>query len=257
MTDVLTRLEDGVKNLNLTSDARCDELDLGDVRFAAPPTAHPLSPRDSALKRHGCLEDEQVAGHLVTRYGCVVLDAPLYNAWSIGFGSGFHCSPDHIEEAPGVVCVYSGLLDEIMRGRQQDLNEADASAGAQVLVTSPNPIVGLFLFSTMILPYSGIRSATPPEPTAREDEELAAVLAHELSHLLLPHTIETLTSERLCTLLATLFVDRRFSYKWYNALPEQHAETCHVSDPLGLISSLIVFWPKFQRSDRVYISCQP
>ena len=210
--NTLIRLQDSVQRLNIIPGSpadRYDKLDVGDTRFLIPPVAIPLTIRPAVLKHHGRSEDEYIEGPFLTRYGCVVLNSPIANAFAIGFGPALQTNPDGVEEAPGVIVVHSGLLDEIMKGRRQRVVEASGESVAVNPVASPNPVVGIF--SNLVKPYSPIVAA----PSKREDEELAAVLAHELSHALLSHTLEAESAGNMYDLLTTILADCKLLFSVY------------------------------------------
>ncbi|KAI5117558.1 hypothetical protein M0805_004471 [Coniferiporia weirii] len=203
VASVFAQLEDGVRHLNLTSEnaeAGCNVLDVGEARFVAPPAEYPLTVRPALLKYHGHSENENPEGPLLTRYACLVVESPVCNAFSVGFGPALKSEPCRNEEAPGVVVVYTGLIDEILRGR----NDSAGVEPSNALPDRPAPtgIFGIFQKTANHRPVS-----TTFIPTKYETDQLASMLAHELGHLLLSHSLETLASSDMYELLGTLATD--------------------------------------------------
>lgn len=107
--DVLLKLEAGIANSNLTAD--CKEKKVFKIdghEFALPPPDYPLGVRSALLKHLDHLEDGHAEGPLVTHFGCLVIDSPERNAFSLGFGPAPDANGDRHQEAPGVVVVYTG-----------------------------------------------------------------------------------------------------------------------------------------------------
>jgi len=106
----------------------------------------------------------------------IVVDDPnSRNAFSYGFG------PDG---ASGIV-VFSGFLDDIL---SKNMAPPDAASGAS------NPPDTSLLH---MLVGGLFTSPSPPaqyQPTSEQTADLAILLAHELSHLVLSHHLETLSS---------------------------------------------------------------
>jgi hypothetical protein len=95
------------------------------------------------------------------------------NAFSYGFG------PD----GGGGIVVYSGFLDEIL-----------SRAPPEYEIVAPEP-QSSSLWSSLVGGIFGAPSPpTHPVPTASQTAELAILLSHELSHLVLSHHLETLSS---------------------------------------------------------------
>ncbi|KAH9178179.1 hypothetical protein EDB89DRAFT_2111821 [Lactarius sanguifluus] len=135
----------------------------GDVPLP-PPAKYPLRPRPRAA--------EYVPG---PPYSLIVIDDPdSRNAFSYGFG------PD----GAGGVVVFSGFLDNILS--KHNLGPP-ASAS-----TPPDTSLLHRLFGGLFA------SPSPPpvqyHPTPEQTTDLAILLAHELSHLILSHHLETLSS---------------------------------------------------------------
>jgi len=196
--DVLRRLEDAISRCNLSTSehsiAMFPSNDPSCASFDIPPVKFSLSVRPSLLNHLGQDGDEESTAPLLTRHGNLVLDSPLCNAFSVGFGPTLKSEDRQVQEAPGVVVAYTGLLDEI-------------------LGPEPQPEVREYRFGPFVykktVPRPPRNSATP-----EETEQLAVILAHELSHVLLAHSLETLASNNMYELLGTLSTDliRMFLY---------------------------------------------
>ncbi|KAL0954560.1 hypothetical protein HGRIS_003521 [Hohenbuehelia grisea] len=144
-----------------------------------PPADYPLQPRPRAseyLRRFSeglCERMVPPSPHVVTGppYSLLVVEKPeASNAFSYGFG------PD----GGGGVVVYSGFLDEVLA--------CHPPPDGPALSSKPSSS----WFSSL---FGGSRSPTPhPIPTPEQTTDLAILLAHELSHLILSHHLETLSS---------------------------------------------------------------
>ncbi|KAF8638291.1 hypothetical protein AX17_002311 [Amanita inopinata Kibby_2008] len=142
-----------------------------------PPAEYPLRPRPRASEflhrmcESICERKVPPVPHSIAGppYSLLVVDRPdASNAFSYGFG------PD----GGGGIVVYSGFLDEIF-------SKYPSTAPPQETHSWWSLIFG-GLFSSP----SSISSTPTPEQTT----ELAILLAHELSHLVLSHHLETLSS---------------------------------------------------------------
>ncbi|PBL03496.1 hypothetical protein ARMGADRAFT_912638 [Armillaria gallica] len=140
-----------------------------------PPAEYPLRPRPRAsetLRRMCSAMCERTAPpvpHAVAGppYSLLVVDKPeASNAFSYGFG------PD----GGGGIVVYSGFIDEILSRSPCDS------------VTVPEQRS----WWSLLLGRSS--STSHPIPSERQKTEMAILLAHELSHLVLSHHLETLSS---------------------------------------------------------------
>ncbi|KAK0204894.1 peptidase family M48-domain-containing protein [Desarmillaria ectypa] len=153
-----------------------DWVDYGPHNQPLPPPAeYPLRPRPRAsetLRRMCSAMCERTAPpvpHAVAGppYSLLVVDKPeASNAFSYGFG------PD----GGGGIVVYSGFIDEILARSLCDS------------VTVPEPQS----WWSLLLGRSS--SSSHPIPSERQKTEMAILLAHELSHLILSHHLETLSS---------------------------------------------------------------
>ncbi|KAL5507762.1 hypothetical protein ACEPAH_5380 [Sanghuangporus vaninii] len=194
--DVFRQLEDGIKRVNLTTEHVKDGynvVEIGSARFAVPPVDYPLTVRPAALRHHGRAEDDHVEGPLVTRYGYLVVESPACNAFSLGFGPALQTDPNKNEEAPGVVVVFTGLLDEILRERGELLSERKSEL-EKPAPAAPSALFGVFQQATAASPqYPNM----PVTPTKHETDQLASTLAHELGHLLLSHSLESYSSNNM------------------------------------------------------------
>ncbi|KAL5527852.1 hypothetical protein ACEPAG_6653 [Sanghuangporus baumii] len=195
--DVFRQLEDGVKRVNLTTEHVKDGynvVEIDSTRFAVPPVDYPLTVRPAALRHHGRTEDERVEGPLVTRYGCLVVESPACNAFSLGFGPALQTDPDKKEEAPGVVVVFTGLIDEILREREERLSERKPEL-EKLAPAASNALFGVFQQAAAA--SSPQYPNMPVIPTKHETDQLASTLAHELGHLLLSHSLESYSSNNM------------------------------------------------------------
>ncbi|KAF8627021.1 hypothetical protein AX15_004602 [Amanita polypyramis BW_CC] len=108
-------------------------------------------------------------------YSLLVVDMPdAVNAFSYGFG------PD----GGGGIVVYSGFLDEV-------ISKYPAQYETPLPVEKPWswwPLIFGKLFTSPSPPFPKLK------PTPEQTTELAILLAHELSHLILSHHLETLSS---------------------------------------------------------------
>ncbi|KAF9450897.1 hypothetical protein P691DRAFT_809246 [Macrolepiota fuliginosa MF-IS2] len=147
-----------------------------------PPAEFPLLPRSrvSEYLRTFCetlTEQKPVhpASHIIPGppYSLLVADKPdVKNAFSYGFG------PD----GGGGIVVYSGFLDDIFKKMPPILEQPEPSEPKSWLQSIRN-----LLFST---PHV----VAHPTPTPEQNTELAVLLAHELSHLILAHHLESYSS---------------------------------------------------------------
>lgn len=156
-----------------------------------PPLEYPLVPRPRAAQMlhslppspdHGDSKSDSTTNshthhgspHVVLGppYSLLIVDQPESNAFSYGFGSN----------GAGGVVLYTGFLDELMAMTAPEIPEPKKEASSSVWsivsggLTNPNP------------------SPQPFTPTPEQTTKLAMLLAHELSHLLLSHHLETLSS---------------------------------------------------------------
>ena len=186
-----------------------------DVPFP-PPSKYPLMPRPSAKEylRWFCdswcpesrkLKEQQQSSHQSSRqhdgdaphlvpgppYNLIVVDRPdCDNAFSFGFG------PD----GGGGIVVYSGFLDNILgkngdelaQYRTLDVPPPSRSMFSEVM----GSLLGFSSFSSSVpAARTRLSSAQPPcNPTDEQITQLAILLSHELSHLILSHHLETLSA---------------------------------------------------------------
>ncbi|KAL7421261.1 hypothetical protein Q5752_004146 [Cryptotrichosporon argae] len=147
-------------------------------RIVTPPAPeYPLRPRPRpAVRLHAALpggEADSGREHLELGppYNIVILDSPERNAFSYGFGG----------KAAGGIVIFTGLLDEILASHRPD-------------APAPPPPPSSFLGSLFAPPQP---AAPPPRPTDEQTLHLAAILAHEMGHLLLSHHLETLSQQQV------------------------------------------------------------
>lgn len=148
-----------------------------------PPAAIPLFHRRrtttrflrfaDAAREEGWFSRDPLAG---PPYSLLVADrADAANAFSYGFGG----------DGGGGIVVFSGLLDEVL-------------AKHSLVVEHPPPAPQSWwmnMFGGIIRPVPQPQARAAP--TEEQTSELAILLAHELSHLLLAHHLETLSNGSL------------------------------------------------------------
>ena len=169
-------------------------FERGDDDIPLPPPAdYPLRPRPRAAEymRQLMQSSWSAPSHVIAGppYSLIVVDDPdARNAFSYGFG------PD----GAGGIVVYSGFLDDILSKSAAPTEPAggvgsgsgDSGGGSAVQPA------GTSLWSKL---FGGLFSTAPPppaqpHPTSEQTTDLAILLAHELSHLVLSHHLETLSS---------------------------------------------------------------
>lgn len=130
----------------------------------------PVSP-DTEGHHHGHSHHHSPHAQIGPPYSLLLVDLPESNALSYGFGG----------DGGGGIVVYSGFLDEVL-GKSN--------------VPSPSPEAQTGSWLGRLLPGNGNATTRnePPQPTEEQTKKLATLLAHELSHLLLSHHLETLSS---------------------------------------------------------------
>lgn len=148
-----------------------------------PPAEFPLLPRSrvSEYLKSFCQKlteqkSEEPGSHAIpgAPYSLLVVDRPeVKNAFSYGFG------PD----GGGGIVVYSGFLEDIFKK-------------LPAVYSTSQPPQSSSWWSRLL---GGLFSPTPPHPphpspTTEQTAELAVLLAHELSHLILAHHLETYSS---------------------------------------------------------------
>ncbi|KAI0322593.1 hypothetical protein OF83DRAFT_1048941 [Amylostereum chailletii] len=153
----------------------------GDVPLP-PPAEFPLRPRPRASELLHyfmcCMRGEKIgtqsSSHSIPGppYSLLIIDDPdSCNAFSYGFG------PD----GAGGIVVFSGFIDKILKDHPYR-------------PPPPPPQDDSWWFQL----FGGLFSVPPPpprfQPTYEQTTDLAILLAHELSHLILSHHLETLSS---------------------------------------------------------------
>jgi len=149
----------------------------------APPLAYPLKPRPRVSTvlhhirpdddpKHHATHDPPSHTLLGPPYSLLVLeDAKMQNAFAYGFGP----------HGGGGVVVYTGFIDEVLRRHPSPPEESSPLAETRSLWSR--------LTGTHTTPAQKVFTPTPEQTT-----ELAILLAHEMSHLILSHHLETLSS---------------------------------------------------------------
>jgi hypothetical protein len=166
-------------------------LQRGDDDVPLPPPAeYPLRPRPRAAEyvRQLMHSNWSAPSHVIPGppYSLIVVDDPdARNAFSYGFG------PD----GAGGIVVFSGFIDDILS--KKNAAPADKPDGARGSGGSGALGAATSLWSRL---FGGLFAVapTPPvqhhHPTPEQTADLAILLAHELSHLVLSHHLETLSS---------------------------------------------------------------
>jgi hypothetical protein len=191
--DTLRSLEAAIPKLGDERSLAPDWLERGDDDVPLPPPAeYPLRPRPRAAEyvRQLMHSNWSAPSHVIAGppYSLIVVDDPdARNAFSYGFG------PD----GAGGIVVFSGFLDDIL---SKNLAAAQTAEGGFASVGSGSGN-GSSLWSKLKV-FSGLLfAAAPPtlpahqhHPTPEQTADLAILLSHELSHLVLSHHLETLSS---------------------------------------------------------------
>lgn len=176
---VLDKLELGVPALNL---ARADSS----LEIEPPNLAYPL--KDSAR-----------CSYIQSHNAVLVIDRPESNAFSFGF----YGSVD--EPQPGVIIVFTGAIDEIMSvgPHGSTKNPARSLTNLQEDIAYEGVHEPSWLrsfFGSILSPAQAEhqrRRISIPSITQEQEEGLAVLLAHELAHLVLSHTIESYANTAL------------------------------------------------------------
>lgn len=158
-----------------------------------PPPAFPLHPRPRAsqlLHHHLKCGTGSVDGSTTSQPESPALEGPPFslllvenkeaNAFSYGFGGN---------GAAGIV-IYTGLLDEILSSTPPTSSSLPSQPSPP-----PSPTTNSFfsaLFGRATAKPAPSSSTTNP-PSEEQTLHLACILAHEMSHLLLSHHLETLS----------------------------------------------------------------
>jgi Peptidase family M48 len=182
--DTLRTLEGVIPKLGDEKSLAPVWLERGDDDVPLPPPAdYPLRPRPRAAEyvRQLMQNNWSAPSHVIAGppYSLIVVDDPnARNAFSYGFG------PD----GAGGIVVYSGFLDDILSKNAQSTEPNGSGSAVQPAAAS--------FWSNL---FGGLFFAAPPppaqhHPTTEQTTDLAILLAHELSHLVLSHHLETLSS---------------------------------------------------------------
>ncbi|GJE88639.1 peptidase family M48-domain-containing protein [Phanerochaete sordida] len=176
--DTLRQLESVIPLLQREHELEAKWLECEPEDVPLPPPADfPLRPRPRASEmvrnfaELSCGRRAPPSPHGIPGppYSLVVVDKPgSSNAFSYGFG------PD----GGGGIVVFSGFIDDVLRKHP---------------FPEPPAVERSWWSSLLGLPGSST-PRQPPTPTREQTEELAILLAHELSHLILSHHLETLSS---------------------------------------------------------------
>ncbi|KZV89001.1 hypothetical protein EXIGLDRAFT_797301 [Exidia glandulosa HHB12029] len=164
-----------------------------------PPSRFPLVPRPRISQLLHCFLSESSinavlgspkekdadvdAAHSILGppYNLLLVDKPdTSNGFSYGFGG---------HGAAGIV-VFSGFLDEIL---QSTTMQAPAPTPSPPALQEKNGWSSYLGLGTAPVPAQ----APDPVPTAEQTAQLAVLLAHEISHLMLAHHLETLSNSTI------------------------------------------------------------
>ena len=164
-----------------------------------PPLEYPLKPRPRVSTvlhhlrpdddpKHHATHDPPSHTLLGPPYSLLVLeDAEMPNAFAYGFGP----------HGGGGVVVYTGFIDEVLRRNPSPPPEEP-----------PPPAEARSLWNRLTGPHTPPPSQRMFTPTPEQTTELAILLAHEISHLLLSHHIETLsTGSIVIPAVVSIFTD--------------------------------------------------
>ena len=148
-----------------------------------PPAEYPLRPRPRAseyIRRFADMGCQKRPAFVLPRsipgapHSLLVVDQPgTSNAFSFGFGPN----------GAGGIVVYSGFLDDVLATTPM----AVSTAGS----VEDQPWFSWLFGNLFSRPRT---SSLRPTPTPEQTSELAILLAHELSHLVLAHHLESLSS---------------------------------------------------------------
>lgn len=189
----LRRLESVVPILQDEKELSPSWLETGPDDFQLPPPAdYPLRPRPRASEYLKMFSDMTCgkrskhtpdhAPHTITGppYSLLLIDNPdSSNAFSYGFG------PD----GGGGIVVYSAFIDEILNDPSLVPTIMSRDSRDQPEETSWWSYIFGSIFNT--------NYQQDPVPSPEQTNRLAVLLAHELSHLILSHHLESLTSSSI------------------------------------------------------------
>lgn len=210
----MRRLEASILAMhNISQYREMFENEGANISTLPPPPEYPLLPRPRASQMlHGLpMSDDHhsphtpnkphshhIPPHVLLRppYSLLIVENPDRNAFSYGFGAG----------GSGGIVLYTGFLDEVLSLTY------DAAA---ITTATPSPMSSPSKRGSLLQTLFGLsRTPTPPKPgscldtvTPEQTSALATLLAHELSHLVLSHHLETLSSGIIIPLVSGIFVD--------------------------------------------------
>lgn len=198
---VLAKLESGIPHLIHPEPTNQATSSLATPSLKSSGSNVPMAPLSPPALQHPLTGAR--CQHVNRQNAVLVIERPESNAFSFGFFG----STD--EEQPGVVIVFTGAIDKIC-GHQEDdwitgrriesgLESIDAS-GAH----SQSPSWLRYFGSLLPTASLGRRDHMQSEPSAQsklvskqQEDALAVLLAHELAHLVLSHTIESYANTTL------------------------------------------------------------
>ena len=144
-------------------------------------------------------------GHAPPNYAVLLVDRPEINAFSFGWAP----HTDMHGVSPGVIVVFTGFLDFVL-GKNDSIDDTRAVKTASA---TPAEECSMPNLPKPFLPFKQLQkvqldSSFSAQPTAEQTRALAVLLSHELSHLLLGHTMETYAKANLLwPQIRRIFVD--------------------------------------------------
>lgn len=174
-----------------------------------PPFRYPLEGRAVAAQSGWKDElimskhfDEKVTdsgNKLQVEYDILVIDRDENNAFSFGFAPEAQSLKE--KGRRGVIVVYTGFLKEVLG----DASQPNYSPSASLSSSTPHPSRLASFFSR---PSTASKALPQPDPiasyltpttlpTQEQCKSLAVLLSHEVSHLILSHTLESYASMNL------------------------------------------------------------
>ena len=204
---ILEKLENGIPQLSIAGHSDhhhhhqvLHDIDMNEIH--PPNLRYPLA-------------DKGRTQHLAQKNAVLVIDRPESNAFSFGF------SRNADRREPGVIIVFRGAIDEIMQAGldQHDRFQKDDHHDATMIqhfdasqrtrgkyANEPNWLSNFFgsmRDSRHLSPHQAQRSSQEAAgdhhvvASKKQEDALAVLLAHELAHLVLSHTIESYASTTL------------------------------------------------------------
>ncbi|SCZ88692.1 BZ3500_MvSof-1268-A1-R1_Chr2-1g04575 [Microbotryum saponariae] len=242
---VLRALEHGVPSLGIGSLELDSAASEDPTLLQAPPTRYPLRPRSSPesasdmgwlghlfLGKHANQSQEDAPdASLNVGYDLIVIDRAEANAFSFGFAPEI-ASGSASSDRRGVIVVYAGFIDQIL-GSNAPSQEQQPPA--------PAPRSSLSSYFTSKSPEPTLPNLVPTTlPTREQTQAMAVLLSHELSHLLLSHSMELQASTSLLLKhVSKLAVDviRTITFPLVAMLGPFLSDAIHSSTKVGVSTS--------------------